>query len=327
MKKLLYVSFFVLLIVNCSKSSDQKTEDEKEVDVSEGQTNWAKYTYSDTIAGPHSPLVSGFDISVYDIAIRGNHVVMGGRYKPYDDYARVWESTDAGLTWKTTFEGSCCLYIYNISFPTDNVIYALSNCSQNLRLFKSINGEWSTIDLNFTQIFGSSPMHFFNENVGIVGNIKTIDGGESWHVIEDLKEYDGNHNSIRSKFFFDAQIGYCVSSTTVFKTTNGGDNWTMLYESTETLEELTFLNETVGFLRTWQGLLKTEDGGLTWRSVFTGQIKDMSFATNTIGIITGLKGLYKTVDVGESWELNYTSEFFAFDWDYTGPTHFAPSII
>ena len=280
---------------------------------------------------PDAPDISGYSIVPRDIAIRGNHVVIGGMYKPFIGDATVWESKDAGLTWEKTFReyNSCygCGPIYEIAIPTDNVIYALSINSGKWRIFKSKNGEWSTINLDISPFFGTDIMHFFNENVGIIANYKTTDGGSSWRVIEDLKELTGP-DLILSNFFLDNQIGYCMNSSTIYKTINGGDNWTQLYQtSTQTIAQVFFLDESVGFLRTSEGLLKTEDTGLTWRTIFNRWLGDISFANNTTGFITTSQGVYKTVDKGETWTLNYTSDFFDFAWDSNGTTHYAPYYI
>jgi len=86
----------VLTSQSCSTSSD-----EQEIDVSEGQTNWNKIAYSDTLQGPYgrglpdAPDITGPAIYPRDIAIRGNHVVVGGSYQPYIGDATIWESKDA----------------------------------------------------------------------------------------------------------------------------------------------------------------------------------------------------------------------------------------
>lgn len=59
-----------------------------------------------------------------------------------------------------------------------------------------------------------------------------------------------------------------------------------------------------------QGLLKSNDGGLTWRTVFNKYSRDISFANNNIGFVVTPEGVYKTGDEGENWELNYTTEIF-----------------
>jgi len=149
------------------------------------------------------------------------------------------------LTWRQTFReySSCngCGPIYEISVPTDNVVYALSINSGRRRIFKSKNGEWSTIELEISLGgFGPDIMHFFDENRGVVGNYLTEYGGVSWQIIEDLSELTYS-DRILSNFFLDAQIGYCMSSSAIFKTTNGGDNWTLLYQtSTQTIAQVFF---------------------------------------------------------------------------------------
>lgn len=323
MKNLLFISFLLMSIVNCSKSSDTSIV---EVDVSEGQTNWTKIAYHDTIETPRGNRDYSGGININDIAIRKVKVVLGGIYAEFEGASTIWESNDSGETWRLTWYGGCGAgsEIVDVSIPTDNVIYALGNGLSNSRLFKSVDGEWSIIYTDLPAYYSSSSRYFFDENNGIVGNHKTIDAGESWNKIEGLEipsvyRQSGSFSFVNTKTGYCATSGFEISSTNerlyksiAYKTTDGGDNWTKLYESSENFRNIEFISEAVGFLSTDQGLLKTEDAGLTWRTVLTGATRSISFANNTTGFVTGPEGgLYKTSDTGETWQLNYTTEIFS----------------
>ncbi len=317
--KLIIFFCFISLLLSCSKSSDPKSENDKEVDVSEGQTNWTKNEYWNLTKDRNY----GNDFSsigVNDIAIQGDTIVMVGSVALSETSARVWRSTDRGKTWAVIRGGRCGAGndAFDVAFPSSNVIYALGNCLQNLRLYKSVDEEWSTIYLEDTPDSGYyNPMHFFDENVGIIGNIKTTDGGVTWTTIEDLKDYpsyQNNNGVIASNYFIDNQTGYCNSSSVIFKTINGGDNWSMVHsDSDASFMEIYFIDENVGFITTETELMKTIDGGQSWAPVLSETIRGISFATDEIGFAAGSGGIFKTTDKGETWSLNYSTNFITLE--------------
>lgn len=215
MKKILFIFTLFLLITNCSKSPDNNSETNNEIDVSEGQTNWTKHAYYDTITNPRTFIDSQGYIVVTDIAIRGDHVVMVGGYSKFETQARAWESTDAGITWQAKSSLRSCgkgSDAISVSIPADNVVYILATCGHEYQLTKSFNGEESFIFPPSHTLFTNDSMHFFDENIGVIGNIKTTDGGESWNIMEDL-EWDFHYVS-NTFSFINTQIGYCVISST-----------------------------------------------------------------------------------------------------------------
>ncbi len=97
MKKIIFFCSITLLL-SCSKSSDSKSENELEIDVSEGQTNWTKNKYTGVTDEVQS-------IGVNDIVIRGETIIMVGSADYGETAGRVWRSNDSGETWKFSTGG------------------------------------------------------------------------------------------------------------------------------------------------------------------------------------------------------------------------------
>ncbi|SCY42014.1 YCF48-related protein [Flavobacterium caeni] len=95
-----------------------------------------------------------------------------------------------------------------------------------------------------------------------------------WHALESAPE-NTNNQRFDDVFFLTETLGWAAngSAAAVYKTTDGGENWTLqVAEQTPQLpgnyyfRNIEFLNENIGFLGTLQNnkFLKTTDGGATW---------------------------------------------------------------
>ena len=173
----------------------------------------------------------------------------------------------------------------NISMPTDNIIYTSSSAG----IFKLTNGGTSSVFINktnftnFTQaqqfIFQtwSTNVHFITENTGF---------------------YFGSNG-------FDTH-------QVIFRTINGGQTWTLVYQQAidngflgvEPLTKMVFTTATTGYATGGHGvLLKTTDGGATWSKLKTPEIffySDLDVVNGRLSLTAGKKIHYTTND-GTSW--------------------------
>ena len=128
---------------------------------------------------------------------------------------------------------------------------------------------------------------------------------------------------LRAVYFLDQNRGWVAGSGgTLLETSDGGQNWRRLYALTkDTLRDVYFANERVGWLvaerdelklktndepRTY--LLKTEDGGFSWRRVFlngsdvNARLVRAVFADAERGWVFGETGVvFATRDGGAHW--------------------------
>ncbi len=145
--------------------------------------------------------------------------------------------------------------------------------------------------------------------VGLDGIImRSSDGaGTSWEA-----QSSGVDKQLRSVFFLNENLGWCVGlSETVLKTTNGGNDWEILdTDGSQHYSEVIFLDENNGWLAGSSGnygvIKNTTDGGTSWtRSLLpTSQMKSIHFADANFGCAVGSGGkIFRTTDGGSSWSL------------------------
>src|SRR5690606_30081158 len=71
---------------------------------------------------------------------------------------------------------------------------------------------------------------------------------------------------VRDMTFTDSLTGFIITDSTIFKTTNGGDNWTAKYSS-NLMRRVEFATDSIGFVAGSSKLLKTTNAGENWVSM------------------------------------------------------------
>ncbi len=181
-------------------------------------------------------------------------------------------------------------------------------------LLKTIDGgkNWQSIPLNTEDELRS--IHFINEAIGFIGGqsnyfAKTIDGGTSW------EEIDLGTQGPFEVYFYSEYLGFVGGADQIFKTFDGGSTWSECelidVNSFNTIYEIEFLNNTIGYALNAIGVLITTDGGLKWTQLFD----DSHLDYNGANILTSIEivsedvihfgsyyyyGLYSTDDGGTS---------------------------
>lgn len=197
-------------------------------------------------------------------------------------------------------------------------------------------------------------INFSDESHGFAGNIgpdyfpgvtddqplyQTSDGGASWSAVKDVSGEDIKGvcalDSLKSKFI---NAGHLENRLTIYAagrvggpaklviSRDGGQNWKKydLSKYTAMIQDVKFLNESTGFIcagsdpdvaQSHAQILKTNDGGTTWKTVFMSQHPmevtwKCNFPSERVGYATVLnfdtdlaqKVVAKTVDGGETWQ-------------------------
>jgi len=211
----------------------------------------------------------------------------------------ILKSTDGGKNWRQV-ENSNSLPLYGISFINEQVGFAVggkSNCGgtgckvPGYLMLKTIDGgeTWDSIPLPYKPA-DLKTIKFYSPTFGIaigtLANLVTHDGGENWRDFTS-EEMKINYNL----FFLSENVAYLSGiKGKLFKTGDGGSTWQNIYDHyPNVIRSLMFINEQVGFISFYNSLLKTTDGGLTWKKMDYAPLSAgaINFSSETNGVVFG----------------------------------------
>lgn len=250
------------------------------------------------------------------------------------------KTTNGGVNWVRNFLNTDTTYIgyYNaIYFLNENTGFL---CGGSRYIYKTTNGgfNWTGYPAPFRTMNSTyNDLYFVDVNTGFaVGRYgyvsKTTNGGISWDSIYATVD---DANCVK---FINSSTGFIADVTShFFKTTNGGSNWLKIEVKDSAnfaygFQSLSFLDENTGYLTGYNSgfnlkvVLKTNNGGLNWHTVFrsNGHFYNIIFSNINTGYVFGGNTIndnaYKTTNGGNSWialnldTLNfryyYSSHFF-----------------
>jgi photosystem II stability/assembly factor-like uncharacterized protein len=221
-------------------------------------------------------------------------------------------SFGTGTKWNSQSIGST-EDLGEISFiDSQNGFIILKNYgSQNYKFYSTTDGgnTWNirTVSLfNYSYQFSISFIDALNG--WSIGNVyyrsvlaKTNDNGINWTQIYDF----GQYSNITDFCFINSSLGFAVNYNYIYKTTNGGVNWS-LQNSPVSGFKIKFINSQTGFVAGSTGIMKTTDEGATWLSLplsfdlssFDCKDANLLFAS---GRSNGISVVEKSVNGGSSW--------------------------
>lgn len=193
----------------------------------------------------------------------------------------------------------------------------IARTSDGVNTWQNVDGSAKNY-LNYVQ--------FVNNNEGfILGSdrtfMSTTDGGKNWvaRKVNSPDFYGGN-----DLFFVNTSYGWIPSYNDLFKTTNGGVNWTKYTYSGGggPFQSVYFTSTAIGYSVGNSGrILKTTDGGNTWNTQTTGttqNLRKIFFADASHGWAVGDNGtILATTNAGTTWALQSSGTTTSF-----GSVHF-----
>ena len=179
------------------------------------------------------------------------------------------------------------------------------------KLFKSVDGGLTWYEPQTSYFVGGNnsknKIFFIDSNHGFVfgslsnGVERTTNGGLSWGDV------NGAPSFVQGLSFIDLNIGFCVDENRVFKSLDGGQNWSPISIFNNIYPTgLSFVNSNVGFMCEGSGgyIHKTTNGGISWTTVgsVSAQITDIKFINENIGFVCCVNAsVYKTTNGGQTW--------------------------
>jgi photosystem II stability/assembly factor-like uncharacterized protein len=244
-----------------------------------------------------------------------------------NDYI-IRKTTNSGSSWYGVLPynyQTSTGYIYDISFPSAQVGYAVGGGSKGF-IWKTTNGgeNWTKKDSMGTG--ANYRVYFTDVNTGFILGFnteifRTSDGGNVWSTI--VTNITFRLNSI---WFTSPNTGYaCGGNATqkLLKTTDAGLTWNQVYSiSGSAFNDIRFLNASTGFIA-GKGILKTTDAGISWVQKQAGDLiyfQRLNFVTSNVGYALASFGrIFKTINSGENWgeilspTSNYMTDCYFFD--------------
>ncbi len=139
--------------------------------------------------------------------------------------------------------------------------------------------------------------------------LKTTNGGDNWFINFTFNTPDSNWSFIKI-CFLNSNIGFAFSWTEMFKTTNSGNNWSMitydLYPQDVTVinKDTMLAVQNSGFNG---GVYRSTNGGINWHALGptggSGQPSRIYMFDKNIGFNLGSTGMKKTTNGGVNWFL------------------------
>jgi len=182
-------------------------------------------------------------------------------------------------------------------------------CAEAAELLMTTLGGWGyepyydTYDLNGVGTVDVWDISAVDEStafaVGLMA-VKTEDGGETWHALEDTGGY-----YTHALLFLDADRGFVGGLRTILATDNGGDSWEVVdHDFPSIIRDIAFSDDGHGCASGPDFISWTDDGGETWAEADTPDTGDMLGVdlAGSLGLAVGTWGtILRSVDGGETW--------------------------
>jgi len=233
----------------------------------------------------------------------------------------VYKTTDAGESWDISYVDSSFApsnAFLNAVFFIDDMTGFIAGS----KLIKTTDGgaTWNEVNTGITSNAIFQDVYFVDDNLGFAvyrdpfngdGAIKTTNGGTTWTPLNiNNDKYDKGYI-----YFADENLGFISGYSTLYRTTDGGENWDTLAVGTNSQDlnsKVTFINSSTGFFGKKGRVFKTTNRGDTWTDVtidIHSVPQEIQFVSDSVGYLvcsTDTFGIpvhviFKTVDGGNSW--------------------------
>jgi len=217
------------------------------------------------------------------------------------NYGKIFRTTDSGNTWEIYLTGTNSVIQYmsfiNISTgfisTTNGEIYKTTNTGTNWSLIKNFNAQFY------------EDIHFFDENKGLISKsiygvndiLMTTNGGIDWNsVFVPACE-------LRDFYFIDQNTGYVSGTSKIYKTINGGQNWTLSNSFTSaSMYSIYSIGDKVWACGGSGKILYSSNGGSNWQtqdSKTNQTLNSIVFLDSSVGYVCGSAGyIGKTTNSG-----------------------------
>jgi len=238
---------------------------------------------------------------LYDLEFTGDNVGYAAGTTDDCGCGVILKTTDGGTNWSSrTFPGYSS--VTNVQFLDQKTGFAVGSKSLLLKTTDG-GGSWNELPKPGGTEYSLQALTFPTSSVGYMAAqggggiwatklLKTTDGGNTWAKIQDYGD-ESTAQAFRELHFFNKDAGIAVgridNQPAIFRTTDGGVSWTKVYAAGvnyssqfKALHTVSFSDDNIGYAAGDFGLvLRTADGGLTWRIDAGGGGSDADY--NAVG--------------------------------------------
>jgi hypothetical protein len=239
----------------------------------------------------------------------------------------------------TTSELPCDVFaiedFIHLKTPTTGAVHPLSNdvicgVDKPMDVFIHLSPKFGTAVIQGDSII-YTPGPSFRDGDELVYRLSGAGHNDVYGVVSIKRtrvEALENPHAYADIFFVNDSVGYLAGYRNLYKTTDGGEHWSDVYQVTDeaVINELFFLNEKTGyatFTLTWGdeanpehsgGWLKTSDAGISWERVdLDAAVGSIFFTSPSTGYMATTQSdnwdkivshyILKTVNGGETWTI------------------------
>jgi photosystem II stability/assembly factor-like uncharacterized protein len=176
-------------------------------------------------------------------------------------------------------------------------------------LSNKVNAQWITQNAPYINDTINTSCWLNASTVFVTGKrnmiIKSDNAGITWtnkNSGVNASDYDGSN--IKSIKFLDSQTGF-AGSTLMYRTTNGGNNWSLT--SSSVFDEYIFVSGSISYavkkVSSKRTLFKSTDGGASWtpKDTILQNTSQIIFPDALTGFLSSNNKIYKTTNEGVSW--------------------------
>lgn len=265
----------------------------------DGGTTWDTISYT-------GPLVNYYNGNVYyGIKVISNNIFVAAGWNVWDNASIIMYSSDAGITWSMTHQGSFGSGIQDLYFRNNNIGFAvgingliLKTTDGGLNWFPVISGTSQTL---FSITFSDS-FHGYIAGDNVI--ITTNDGGINWttNTFNDVGQCVSGKDSVI----------YLAGVNKLWKSSNYGVTWSDISAPVNIYGPIYALNKDTVYTTDYERIFCGNSGLSFWSSFPSSSVNkfnDIFMVNNNIGYAVGDNGaIFRTSNGG--WPGTPVSDFY-----------------
>jgi photosystem II stability/assembly factor-like uncharacterized protein len=202
----------------------------------------------------------------------------------------ILKTTNGGLNWIRQNTGFNNYHCYCMCFLNTNTGWVGTSGGTVGQLLRSTNGGTNWTKQDFPGAYNVRSVKFFDNNNGwILGSYgliaRTTDGGLTW-LQKPVNDIPCSNSSYTTLFALSTTeswvlvgcVNYGMVYSHFFETTNGGNNWALMYSYTDSMStngnsfsKINFINSMTGFSNgSFSSIIRTTNSGINWNRINVG---------------------------------------------------------